>query len=206
MSEATTAGATVTYTDNLGKQVTKEVKPTEAHESFQRWLAAGGLTIPVDHVAAAIVLHGEWQGSKGRSAERKALREQRYANEKAAREQSRIDADKKRAEADQARADKQAEADKKRQDREAEQEKKRQKREQEKADKAAKAEADKAAKAAEKAAKDAEAASSGADGDDSGSAPVDGQPVGRGALQEAKREGRNLKRRSPVGQSAGNFG
>ena len=189
---------------------TAGVKVTEAHQSLQKWLKdVKGVDIPVEHVATSIALHGTWQGSPERRAERKTQRADKLVADKQDREAKRQAAEQKRVGADKARQEKEAERDrkaaerdKKREDAEAERDRKAAEREQKRLDK----EAEKAQKAADReAAKKAKAEQpAGADGDDSTTTPTDGKPTGRGALQDAKRQ---LHRKQPAtaGRSAGQF-
>src|SRR6516162_6169796 len=190
---------------------TAGVKVTEAHQSLQKWLKdVKGVDIPVEHVATSIALHGTWQGSPERRAERKTQRADKLVADKQDREakrqaaeQKRVGADKARQEKEAERIKKQAEQDKAREEAAAEREKKIA--EQDKAREEKEAERDRKAAERDKKREDAEAEQpAGADGDDSTTTPTDGKPTGRGALQDAKRQ---LHRKQPAtaGRSAGQF-
>lgn len=200
---------------------TKQPKVTEAHESLQRWLANSDdgpkIDIPVEHVSAVVLYFPKWQRSDERVAERAEFERTRDEREQAKRDYrdwlqaekrwrddekrrlKREEQDNKRATQDWLRAEKRWKDDEARKQKEAE-----------KAAAKAKADAEKAQKAKEADERKAAGQAEGADGDDSTSAPANGeQTTGRGALQDAKRANRKLKRRSEsqeaVGASAGDF-
>ena len=193
--------------ENYGHIVTVTPAQTQAyftyHNEWQRARNVPGGEADQERAAREAAKAAELEAT---SAEREAAKLAKEA-EKAAKEQER---EAKRAEAEQAKAAKAAEREAKAAEREAEKatkaqeaEAKKAEREAERERKAAEAEAKRAEREAAKAAK---ADAGGADGDDSTSV-TNGESVGRGALQEAKREMNRLKRKSPetVGVSESSF-
>lgn len=199
------------------------VKVTEAHESLQRWLKANkDVDIPVEHVAAVVLNFPTWQRSPQREAERIQARKDRDAAIDAAREakrveqdrkrqeadekreKARIEADEKRRKADEARAEKRRLADEKRQQQDAERAEKAAKREQERQERQAKA--DKKREEAE-AKKQSQQEAKAKKAEEATKPAENGEAQPQGGLREAKKQNRQLRRRTeqPVGASADTF-